>query len=72
MKIEVGEHGEIILKEVFSGVCLETQEGNRMNICMRDNGFEYNFEEAKPSGATWLIKRFGEIKNVKEALNGSE
>ncbi len=40
MKIEVAEDYTIMLKEVFSGVCLEQPDGNRIGICMRDNTFE--------------------------------
>ena len=42
MKIEVGENREIVLKEVYSGVLLETIEGNKIGICMRDDTFEIN------------------------------
>ena len=42
MKIEVTEQGDIVLKEVFSGVLLETTEGNRIGICARDDTFEIN------------------------------
>jgi hypothetical protein len=42
MKIEVGENREVVLKEVFNGVLLETEEGNQLGICMRDNTFEIN------------------------------
>lgn len=40
MKVEVNEDRDIVLKEVFSGVMLETSEGNRIGICMRDDTFE--------------------------------
>lgn len=40
MKIEVGDRGELLLKEVFNGVALETEEGNRLCIAMRDDTFE--------------------------------
>jgi hypothetical protein len=42
MKIEVTEDGVIVLKEVFSGVLLTTEEGNSIGICMRDDTFEIN------------------------------
>lgn len=42
MKITVDEHREIVLKEVFSGVGLETSEGNAIGVCMRDDTFEIN------------------------------
>ncbi|MCP3686514.1 MAG: hypothetical protein GY861_28075 [bacterium] len=42
MKINVNEHGNIVLKEVFSGVLMQTKEGNQIGICMRDDSFEIN------------------------------
>jgi len=43
MKIETNEKSEIILKEVFSGIGLETPSGETLNICMRDGGFEFSY-----------------------------
>ena len=40
MKIRAGSDGTIVLTEVFSGVMLETEEGNQLGICMRDDSFE--------------------------------
>lgn len=48
MKIEVNEERVMVLKEVFSGIMLETQEGNQVGICMRDDTFEIN---VMPKGA---------------------
>lgn len=42
MKIELDDQGYIVLKEVYSGVLLETSEGNQLGICMRDDTFEIN------------------------------
>lgn len=42
MVIEVDEHGTLVLKEIYNGVMLETSEGNRIGICMRDDTFEIN------------------------------
>jgi hypothetical protein len=54
MKIEVKD-GEIILKEVFSGVGLETDSGETMGICMRDSGFEFNY------GGKWYEAKGGRV-----------
>jgi hypothetical protein len=43
MKIETNEQSEIILKEVFSGIGLESPSGEKFSICMRDSGFEFNY-----------------------------
>ena len=40
MKIEVDEERVIVLKNVYSGVILETEEGNKLGLCMRDDTFE--------------------------------
>lgn len=42
MKIEVDEDRGIVLKEVYSGISMETSEGNKIGICMRDDTFEIN------------------------------
>jgi acetyl-CoA acetyltransferase len=39
MKIEFKDE-QITLKEVYNSVVLETEEGNKMAICMRDDTFE--------------------------------
>lgn len=38
--LETNEHGEPIIKELYSGLIMETSEGNRIGICMRDDTFE--------------------------------
>jgi len=42
MKIDTDKDGNIVLKEIYSGVLLETSEGNQLGICMRDDTFEIN------------------------------
>lgn len=44
MKIDTNEKGLIILKEVYRGVVLETNDGEYMTICMRDTGFDFTYE----------------------------
>jgi len=44
MKINATDKGEILLTEVYSGVLLKTNDGETMGICMRDSGFEFNYE----------------------------
>ena len=40
IKIETDNHGQIILKEVYNSILLETSEKNQLAICMRDDTFE--------------------------------
>jgi len=42
MKISVGEDRTILLQEIFCNTVLETAEGNRLAICMRDDTIEMN------------------------------
>lgn len=44
MKVTTNENGEIQLEEVFSGIILKTPSGEIMGICMRDSGFEFNYQ----------------------------
>lgn len=46
MKIEsIG--GQIVLKEVYNSITLETREGKQLHICMRDFGFEMKIDDGK-------------------------
>ena len=40
MKVDVDEQGNIVLKEIYNSVILETAEGNQFAICMRDDTVE--------------------------------
>jgi len=58
MKIEANNNGEIILKEVFSGVGLESPDKEFFGICMRDSGFEFNY------GNQWYEAKEGVINKL--------
>lgn len=42
MKIEAN-NSDIVLKEVYSGVSLVTDDRETFGICMRDSGFEFTY-----------------------------
>lgn len=46
MKIE-SKGNTIVLKEVFSGVTLETKDGKELHICEREGGFDIKFGNGK-------------------------
>ena len=46
MKIETKEN-QIILKEVYNSIILETREGKQLHICMRDMGFEMKIDDGE-------------------------
>ena len=51
MKIEAAGN-DIILKEVYSGVTIETDDGKKLHICLRDYGFEVKLD----NGAWHMIE----------------
>lgn len=60
MKITVNEDRSIVLKEVYSGIILETSDGETMGICMRDSGFEFSYQ------GQWYSAQNGKIEPMKE------
>lgn len=43
MKLELAESlGFLVIKEIFSGLILETPEGDQVMFCMRDGTIEYS------------------------------
>ena len=66
MKIEVNENREIVLKEVYIGVGLESNDKEFFGICMRDSGFEFTYEGQNYSAQKGVIKKLGEDKPIVE------
>jgi len=62
MKVEANDKGEIILKEVFSGVGLESPSGDEFGICMRDSGFEFRY------GGYWYSAQNGKIEKLSSVV----
>lgn len=60
MKLTTDENGEIILEDVFSGVGLKTRDGEFMGICMRDTGFEFNYQGTWYEAKGGIIRKLGE------------
>jgi hypothetical protein len=44
MRIETIEN-QIVLKEVYNSITLETKEGKQLHICMRDYGYEMKLDD---------------------------
>ena len=58
MEIEVNANGRLVLKKVFVGIELITEDGETLSICMRDSGFEFNYDNM------WYEAKNGEIKKL--------
>jgi len=50
---------DLILKEVYSGIGLETNDKEFFGICMRDSGFEFTYEGGDYSAQKGIIKKLG-------------
>jgi len=59
MKIEVDEQGQLRIKEVYGNTYLETREGNRLYICMRDDTFEMSPLHRRVSANNWWRVNMG-------------
>ena len=66
MIIDIDQHNKLRLKEVFSGVLLETSEGNQIGVCMRDDTLEINVCPAGKNTDNWwrVNMHTGEIKRM--------
>lgn len=75
MKVEVNENRDIVLKEVFCGVKLVTEDGEWIGICMRDSGFEFNYLGTWYSAQKGTVKAMGtqisQIYNSEDSKNES-
>ena len=50
----INRYPTIVLKEVFNGIRLVTEEGNVLNVCMRDDTFEINIKPAGEQKVRWF------------------
>lgn len=65
MVTRVDENGDIVLEEVYSGVILETSEGNQLRVCMRDDTFEFCFVPKGDEQGKW--QRFNmQTRNIEK------
>ena len=69
MKIDTDQYGSLRLKEIFSGVLLETEEGNQLGVCMRDDTLEINVLPGRKNSNNWwrVNMQTGRIENMREA-----
>ena len=56
MKMTVNEDDNIQLEEVYNPVILKTGSNEKMTICMRDSGFEFEYEGKSYSAKEGVIK----------------
>jgi hypothetical protein len=62
MEITTNENGIIELKKVYTPIKLITSDGEVVNICMRDSGFEINYTSPKSTGRKFVELKEGHIE----------
>lgn len=65
MKVTVTGDFGIQLEEVFSGLTLKTKSGETMSICMRDSGFEFNYQ------GDWYLAKEGYVEPFNKSVRGN-
>ena len=65
MEITINEHGVIQVEKLFNGITLKTTSGETMTICMRDSGFEFNYQ-----GELYFAKE-GYVEPFHKSIHGS-
>lgn len=68
MRIIVEQDGTIQLREVYNTINLKTAEGELFSICMRDGGFEFEYQGQKYSAVEDVLKPV-HYKSVIEEIN---
>ncbi len=64
--IEVEEDRTVVLKKVFAGVILESEEGERIGICMRDTGFEFTYDGKHYEAQKGILREMASQKKSNE------
>ena len=59
MKLSVDEDGTIEVSEVFNGIKLKTSDGETFGICMRDSGFEFNYQGEWYEAKNGVVQKMG-------------
>jgi len=70
MRIEIGQNSEIIIKQVYNGITLETNSGEKISICMRDNGYEFSYGKKNYSAQNDEIHQVFPQEETEEATAG--
>lgn len=65
MKLTVNKDNAIQLEEVFNSIILKTKDGEEMAICMRDTGFEFNYQ------GEWYFAKEGYVEAFHRSVRGN-
>lgn len=63
MKIVIKEDGSRVFKKVYSGILLESDDGEEIGICMRDTGFEFNYQGVWYEAKDGVVRKMCDYEN---------
>jgi len=64
MKISISEKYEHILEEIYSGILLVTKDKEEFGICMRDTGFEFQYNDIWYEAKNGVIRRLSKSQTT--------
>lgn len=62
MKFSTSNEGVITLEEVYDGITLKSGKGETFSICMRDSGFEFNYQ------GKWYFAKEGYVEPFHKSI----
>jgi hypothetical protein len=62
MELTTNENGVIELRKVYNPIKLISSDGEVVNICMRDSGFEITYTSTKGVGSKFVELKGGYIQ----------
>ncbi len=64
-KVEFTPNG-VLIKEVYNSITFETNDGERLHLCMRDTGFEFTYAGESFSAQRGTIIEVPKLKELPE------
>lgn len=58
MKLSLNDKGIMEVEEIFNPIILRTKYGETITICMRDEGFEFEYEGKRYSAKKGVLEPF--------------
>ena len=68
MIIQIDSENNIILKKVYNGIGLESDDNEFFSICMRDSGFEFKYNNIWYEAKEGIIRSFNLYKDSEEGM----
>lgn len=71
MKLSVIEDRSILLEDVYNGIGFRTRDGEEFELCMRDSGFEFKYNDIWYEAKEGIIKPLNSNNTLKKEENNT-